>query len=455
MSGVGALAGTPWPASAQRLLDGAMAVGGVGLPELVAQHGTPAYVLDESDLRHRARRMREAFEVAFASIGAEVDVYYAGKAFLSVAVARWVHEEGLCVDTATGGELAIALRAGVPGSAIGLHGNNKSDEEIRTALAAGVGRLILDSLVEVDRVADLAAEAGVVAPVMVRVTTGVHAGGHEYISTAHEDQKFGLSLVVDAAGTSPAMRVLRAVLARPELRLLGIHSHIGSQILDPAGFPVAAEKILALRAELAAETGYLVDEVDLGGGFGVAYLPTESDLDPAHVAKAQAEAVAVLCERMGTPLPRFSVEPGRAIVGPTTLTVYTVGTVKPVTLEDGRVRTYVSIDGGMSDNLRPALYRADYHAEIVSRVSDAEPVLARVVGKHCESGDVVVHEVQLPGDIRAGDLLAIAVTGAYGRSMASNYNQVPRPPVVAVADGATRVLVRRETVEDLLALDLG
>ncbi|NLF04032.1 MAG: diaminopimelate decarboxylase [Actinomycetales bacterium] len=444
--------GTPWPAGAVRHEDGEVSFAGVRASALAAEHGTPAYVLDEADLRARARRYREAFEEAFAAIGTGVDVYYAGKAFLSVAVARWVTAEGLRVDTATGGELAVALRAGVPGASIGLHGNNKSDDEIRAALDAGVGRIIVDSLVEIERVARLAGAAGVVAPVMVRVTTGVHAGGHEYISTAHEDQKFGLSL---AGEDSPALQALRAVTSHPELRLLGIHSHIGSQILDPAGFAAAADKVLGLRASFAAESGTLVDEVDLGGGFGIAYLPGEVELDPAVVARVQAEAVAAACERLGTAVPRVSIEPGRAVVGPTTATLYTVGTVKPVRLEDGRVRTYVSVDGGMSDNLRPALYGAAYHAELASRRSDAEPVLARVVGKHCESGDIVVHEVQLPGDVRAGDLLAVAATGAYGRSMASNYNLVPRPPVVAVSDGASRVLVRRESVEDLLALDLG
>jgi diaminopimelate decarboxylase len=290
---------------------------------------------------------------------------------------------------------------------------------------------------------------------MVRVTTGVHAGGHEYISTAHEDQKFGLSVVAPAGGTSPAMTALERVHTAPELRLLGIHSHIGSQILDPAGFAVAARTVLALRADLAARTGFLVPEVDLGGGFGIAYLPGEVPLDPARIAKDVAAAVDAACADLGTPLPRLSFEPGRAIVGPTTLTLYTVGTVKPVTLDDGRVRTYVSVDGGMSDNLRPALYGARYHAEIVSRASAAAPVLARVVGKHCESGDIVVHEVDLPGDVAPGDLLAVPATGAYGRSMASNYNHVPRPPVVAVHAGGTRVLVRRETEDDLLALDLG
>jgi diaminopimelate decarboxylase len=431
-----------------------MSVGGVDLRGLAAEHGTPVYVLDEADLRARARAWRAAWVEAF---GAErgVDVYYAGKAFLCTAVARAVHEEGLRIDTATGGELAVALRAGVPGADIGLHGNNKSDAELVAARDAGVGRVVIDSIVEVDRVAAVAAtgwggEPGRRAPVMVRVTTGVHAGGHEYISTAHEDQKFGLSV---AGGQ--ALAALEAVLARPELELRGIHSHIGSQILDPAGFTVAARTVLALRAELAARTGVLVEEVDLGGGFGVAYLPGEVPLDPERIAKDVAATVDEACAELGTAVPRVSIEPGRAIIGPTTLTLYTVGTVKPVTLDDASVRTYVSVDGGMSDNLRPALYGARYHAAIVSRTSPAAPVLARVVGKHCESGDVVVHDVDLPGDVVAGDLLAVPVTGAYGRSMASNYNLVPRPPVVAVAGGLSRVLVRRETVDDLLGLDVG
>jgi diaminopimelate decarboxylase len=453
--------GLPWPASAVRGDDGAVRVADVDLRDLAAAQGTPAYVLDEGDFRARARALRSAFADAFGAIGAEVDVYYAGKAFLSVAVARWAHEEGLRVDTSTGGELAVALRAGLPGADIGLHGNNKSDAEIARALEAGVGRLIVDSLGEVDRIAAAVRARGAgapPAPVMVRVTTGVHAGGHEYISTAHEDQKFGLSVAVPAgspAGTSPAMTALESVLAHPELHLLGIHSHIGSQILDPAGFAVAARSVLGLRADLAARTGYLVPEVDLGGGFGIAYLPGEVPLDAERIAKETAAAVDAACASLGTPVPRLSFEPGRAIVGPTTLTLYTVGTVKPVTLEDGRVRLYVAVDGGMSDNIRPALYGAPYHAAVVSRTGAAETVLARVVGKHCESGDIVVHEVQLPADVAPGDLLAVAATGAYGRSMASNYNHVPRPPVVSVREGETRVLVRRETEDDLLALDLG
>lgn len=455
MSGEPGAMGSPWSTGVERLLDGSVAVGGVDVTELAARFGTPLYVLDEADVRSRARAFREAFGRAFAAVGAEVDVYYAGKAFLSVAVARWVHDEGLAVDCATGGELAVALAAGVPGSRIGLHGNNKSDDEIAAAVDAGVGRVVADSLVEVERLAAAAASRGAEIPVMVRVTTGVHAGGHEHVATAHEDQKFGLSLAAGDGADSPAMAALLAVLAAPGLRLVGIHSHIGSQILEPDGFVVAARRVLALRAELAERTGVLVGEVDLGGGYGIAYLPGDVPLDPERVAKDVATAAAQAADERGTPLPRFSVEPGRAVVGPAGLTLYTVGTVKPVRLDGELVRTYVSVDGGMSDNVRPALYGARYHAEVVSRASPAAAVPARVVGKHCESGDVVVHDVALPADVVAGDLLAVPATGAYGRSMASNYNLVPRPAVVAVRDGAARVLVRRETAADLLALDQG
>ena len=283
VGGPGAL-GAPWSSGVRRRADGRVEVAGVPASELAAAHGTPAYVLDEADFRARARAYRSAFEAAFEQVGAGVDVYYAGKALLTVAVARWATQEGLRVDTASGGELAVALRAGVPGTSIGLHGNNKSDGEILAALDAGVGRLIVDSLVEIERVADLAASRGGRAPVMVRVTTGVHAGGHEYISTAHEDQKFGLSVNPGPdGGTSPALAALEAVVARPELELLGIHSHIGSQILEPSGFEAAARVVLQLRADLASRTGVLVEEVDLGGGYGIAYLPTSEIL--AHVGE--------------------------------------------------------------------------------------------------------------------------------------------------------------------------
>ena len=457
---VNALLPRLWPRNVGRGPDGSLTMAGVPVTAIAERFGTPAYVVDEDDFRSRAREFRTAFGNAFAGLCGGADVYYAAKAFLCRATVRWVAEEGLHIDVCTGGELAVVQRAGFPAGRIGLHGNNKSETELARAVDAGVGRIVVDSQQEIERLARLAADRGVKARVMVRLTVGVEAHTHEYIATAHEDQKFGLSVNPVGDSGSPAMNALLAVLKHPELKLLGIHSHIGSQILDPDGFEAAARVVLRLRADLAERSGVLVDEVDLGGGYGIAYLPGDIALDPERVAKDIAQSVAGVCQDLGTSLPRFSIEPGRAIVGPAGLTLYTVGTVKPVTVSDAGggaefVRTYVSIDGGMSDNIRPALYGAAYHAEVVGRSSTAESVLARVVGKHCESGDIVVHEVQLPADARAGDLLAVAATGAYGRSMASNYNMLPRPPVVAVSEGASRVLVRRETEDDLLSLDQG
>lgn len=448
-------AGVPWPSSAERTSSGEISVGGIGVTDLAAQVGTPVYLLDEGDMRARARRIREAFVDAASRVGSHAEVYYAGKAFLSRAVARWMVAEGLRIDTASLGELTTALEAGVEGALIGLHGNNKSDEEIDLALARGVGRIVVDSRGEVDRVARAAAAAGVVAPVMLRVTTGVHAGGHEFISTAHEDQKFGLSIHAPDGGTSPAVDALEAILQRPELHLIGIHSHIGSQILDAAGFTAAAGALVRLRAHLEERTGHLVGELDLGGGIGVPYLPEDIEPDVAAFARAIVDAVAQACRETDTPVPHLSFEPGRAIAAPAGVTLYTVGTVKDVRLEDGGHRRYVAVDGGMGDHIRTALYGASYHAELVSRTSDAGPVLSRIVGKHCESGDIVVRDVMLPGDVVSGDLVAVAATGAYGRSMASTYNLVPRPGVVAVREGTATTIVRRENVADLLALDVG
>nr|WP_066465011.1 diaminopimelate decarboxylase [Sanguibacter suarezii] len=434
--------------------DGVLSLAGIDVTTLAEDFGTPAYILDEGHFRARARLFVESFTQAFAPLGTSVDVYYAGKSFLSVAVAKWAREEGLRVDTCTGGELAVALRAGVPGAEIGLHGNNKSDSEIARAIEARVGRIVVDSFAEIERVAAAARAAGRTAtdpvPVMVRVTTGIHAGGHEFISTAHEDQKFGISL---AGGQ--ALAALTAVLGHPELELLGAHTHIGSQIQDAEAFEVNARTMLGLREDLHAATGYLMPELDLGGGYGIAYTPDETPIDVPSLARDLAGVIADVCTELGTTVPRISIEPGRAIVGSTTVTVYTVGVVKPVTIDDGSVRLYVSVDGGMSDNIRPALYDARYTARLANRTGSAQTVRARVVGKHCESGDIVISDIALPADIAPGDLLAVPATGAYGRSMASNYNHVLRPPVVAVDAGQARVIVRRETEDDLLALDLG
>jgi len=440
---VNALVPELWPSGVSKV-DGVLTVAGLTAPELAAEFGTPAYILDEADFRARAR----AFRDAFGAVGA--DVFYAGKAFLCVAVARWIADEGLNLDVCTGGELAVALRAEFPPSRIAMHGNNKSVDELRRALEAGVGRIVVDSVDEIDRLAKLTAELGTTASVLIRVTPGVEAHTHEYIATAHEDQKFGFSITGGAA-----LAAARQVGDLPNLRLLGLHSHIGSQIYDTDGFEIATRRVLGLHAEIREELGLELPELDLGGGFGVAYTTGDDPSTPESLAAGMRAIVEAECAEIGLAVPRLCVEPGRAIAGPSTFTLYEVGTVKNVELDGGASRRYISIDGGMSDNIRPALYGADYSCTLASRTSNADPVMSRVVGKHCESGDIVVHDEFLPADTRPGDLLAVPVTGAYCRSMASTYNHVPRPPVVAVRGGEARVIVRRETEDDLLALDEG
>ncbi len=436
-----------WSSTARRADDGGVEVGGVDVRDLTAEHNSPAYVLDEVDFRHRARAFREAF--------ADYDVFYAGKAFLCGAVARWIQEEGLSLDVCSPGELTVALRAGFEPSRIGYHGNNKTYPELRRAVHAGVGRIIVDSFTEIERLAEIAREVVSTSStteqgVMIRVTAGVEAHTHEYIATAHEDQKFGFSIT-----NGDAWRAVRMVQEAGGLRLLGLHSHIGSQIFDSSGFEVAARRVLALHHRVSEELGVTLPELDLGGGFGIAYTTQDDPSDPAQLATEMSKIVEHECRALGIPEPRLSIEPGRAIVGPSVCTVYTVGTVKRVELDGGAVRTYVSVDGGMSDNIRTALYGADYSCTLASRSSDSAPVLSRIVGKHCEAGDIVVMDEFLPADVSPGDLIAVPGTGAYCRSMASNYNHALRPPVIAVRDGKTRVLVRRETEDDLLATDLG
>ncbi|HVU61232.1 MAG TPA: diaminopimelate decarboxylase [Mycobacteriales bacterium] len=435
---LGALDPQVWPLTAQRV-GGVLHVGGCDVRDLVAQHGSPAYLLVEDDVRARCRSFRAAF-------GDDTDIYYAAKAFLSKRFASWVADEGLSLDVASGGELGTALAAGFPPERILMHGNNKSADELAAALAAGVGRIVVDSDHEIARLAHAADAAGVRQKVMVRVTVGVEAHTHEFIATAHEDQKFGFSLASGAA-----LEAVRRVTALPSLELVGLHSHIGSQIFDTAGFEVAAHRIVGLLASIRDALGLTLAELDLGGGLGIAYTADDDPADVSDVAKQLRAIVDRECAAASLPVPRLAVEPGRAIVGPAGISVYEVGTVKPL---DG-LRTYVSVDGGMSDNIRTALYDASYTCVLASRDSDAPAMLARVVGKHCEAGDIVVRDVWLPSDLAPGDLLAVAATGAYCRSMASNYNAVPRPPVVAVKDGVSSVLLRRETLDDLLGLDVG
>ena len=448
-----------WPRSARRA-DGALTISGIDVRDLAAQYGTPAFVLDEEDFRGRCREFVQAF-------GERAAVFYAAKAFCCRGVLRWAAEEGLGVDVCTGGELEVALAAGVDPAMITMHGSNKLLTELERVVATGVGHVVVDSFEEIARLAFVTEErdgvAGGVQPgddriaqkntaaqrpprVLVRVTTGVEAHTHDFVATAHDDQKFGFSLSSGAADEA-----VRRVLAAPSLDFAGLHSHIGSQIYDTAGFDVAAHRVLELAARIRDEHGVHIAELNLGGGFGIAYIPADDPADIKVIAQSLHQIVAAQCGAAGLEVPRLTVEPGRAIAGPGTVTLYEVGTIKDV---DG-LRSYVSVDGGMSDNIRTALYGAEYTCALASRESAAPPMLSRLVGRHCESGDIVVRDTYLPADLAPGDLVAVAATGAYCRSMASNYNYVPRPPVVAVRDGASRVLLRRETLGDLLSLDEG
>ncbi|GAB3408367.1 diaminopimelate decarboxylase [Schumannella luteola] len=437
-----------WPSSAMRDAAGRLHVGGVAATELAAQHGTPLYVVDETDARARAARIRSAFDSAFEKIGTTVGVYYAGKAFLSAAVARWMVEEGLRIDVCSGGEFAVALAAGVEPARVGFHGNNKSLAEIDLAVGRGVGALVLDSVVEIGRVAEAARRHGSVQAVRLRINSGVHASTHEYLATSREDQKFGIP-IADAAA---AVELIRA---HESLEFLGLHSHIGSQIFESSGFGEAARRLLALHAELSVVAP--VPELNIGGGFGIAYTTADEVTPIETIADELAAVVAAESARLGIPVPRIAIEPGRSIIGPAGVTLYEVGTIKDVRVGDGEdaaVRRYVSVDGGMSDNARPSLYGADYSVRLAGRASTAEPALVRLAGKHCESGDIVVQADYLPGDVTAGDLVAVPATGAYCWSLASNYNHLGRPAVVAVRDGSARVIVRGESIDDVLARDV-
>jgi diaminopimelate decarboxylase len=446
---LGALDPQVWPRSAERV-DGELHLGGRPVTELAREHGTPLFVLDEGDFRGRAADFVAAFE--------DADVHYASKAFLCGQVARWIADDGLHLDACSGNELTLALTAGFPPERIALHGNNKSVVELRLAVDAGIGHIVIDSFDEIDRLVPLAAArveaGGEPVPVLIRATVGIEAHTHEFIATAHEDQKFGFSLA-----TGDALAAARRVIAEPALRLTGLHSHIGSQIFDTAGFEVAAHRVVGLLGQVRDATGEVLPELNLGGGFGIAYLPDDDPVSPDDVAEKLRAVVAHECAELGLPVPRLAVEPGRAIAAPGTVTLYEVGTIKPVQLGASgapgtpHVRNYVSVDGGMSDNIRTALYDAAYTCVLANRTSDAPPALCRVVGKHCESGDILVRDLWLPSDVQPGDLLAVAATGAYCWSMASNYNYLLKPPVVAVKDGAATEIVRRQTLSDVFALD--
>ena len=424
-----------------------LSIAGMTAQTLAKEFGTPTFFIDEADFRERALAWDKALKDAFGSHAGTV--YYASKAFICTEVARWIKEIGIGIDVSTGGEMAVALAGSIDPAKIEVHGNNKSLGEIEKAISVGVESIVIDSLYEIERVADAAKKAGKVQRVLLRITPGIQAHTHESIATAHEDVKFGFSIASGAAWAA-----ITAVRKHPSLELRGIHAHIGSQIFGYKSFEILSERLIALLAQYRDEFKSELPELDLGGGYGIAYLPGDETVDPVEAMNALAAAVTKNCATHKLQIPRVSIEPGRAIVGPTMFTLYEVGTVKDVTLENGTHRRYISVDGGMSDNIRPSLYGAEYTTILANRTSTAARVSSRLVGKHCETGDIVIREIDLPDDIVPGDLLAVPATGAYGRSMASNYNHVPRPPVVAVKDGKARVIVRRETEADLLRLDI-
>ncbi|MFC4912770.1 diaminopimelate decarboxylase [Actinomadura gamaensis] len=418
-----------WPGSAFTRRDGELLVGGVGLRDLAERFGTPLHALDEEEVRRRCQAFRRAFPGA--------DVAYAGKAFLCRAMAGWVAEEGLALDVCSAGELAVARAAGFPAGRILLHGNAKTPEDLHDALEYGVGRIVVDSFHEICRLATLRPASRL----LVRVTPGVDGHTHAAMNTGVDGQKFGFPL-----STGAAAEAVRRVLAQPGLTLGGLHCHLGSQITGAAAYEEAVRRMVALLAAVREEHGVTLDELDLGGGFGVAYRPGEPELDPETAGEAIGKTLRAACAEHRTPVPRLTIEPGRAIVARAGVTVYRVLGVK---------RGLVAVDGGMSDNPRPGLYGARYTARLVGRRTTCAEREVTVVGRHCEAGDVLARDVPLPADVRPGDLLAVPVTGAYHHAMASNYNLVRRPPVVGVGFGRARLLVRRETPEDLLLRDVG
>jgi diaminopimelate decarboxylase len=424
-----------------------LCIAGISAKDLAKEFGTPTFFIDEADFRARALAWNEALKEAFGDKAGTV--YYASKAFSCTEVARWIKDLGIGIDVSTGGEMAVALAGGIDPKKIEVHGNNKSIAEIEKAISVGVETIVIDSMYEIDRVAAAAAKAGKVQRVLLRLTPGIEAHTHESIATAHEDVKFGFSIASGAAWAA-----ITAVHNQSSLELRGFHAHIGSQIFGFESFEILAERFVTFLAKYRDEFKKELPELDLGGGYGIAYLEGDVTVVPRDAMQALANAVKKHCAAFNLQIPTVSIEPGRAIVGPTMFTLYEVGTVKDVTLENGTHRRYISVDGGMSDNIRPSLYGAEYTTILANRTSAAAKISSRLVGKHCETGDIIIREIDLPEDIVPGDLLAVPATGAYGRSMASNYNHVPRPSVVAVKDGKARVIVRRESIEDLLALDV-
>ncbi len=426
-----------WPDTYRRNDEGSIEIGGESMTELAREFGTPLYIYDEATLRGQARRLREAFADAYPNSR----IVYAGKALLSLAVVDILHQEGIGLDVVSGGELYAGLAAGVPAGEMTFHGNNKGSDEIREAIAAGVGLIAIDNLPEIDLVSRLAIAAGAEVDCLLRLNPGIDTHTHDKIRTGHLDSKFGLPIA-----TGDAERGVTAILAAPGLRLRGYHAHVGSQLFDSAAYAMAVETLLAFASEIRDRYGFVPDVVSPGGGFGIAY---ERDQEAAPVERWAAEAARTIregCARFGLPEPELIVEPGRSMVGRAGVALYTVGTIKHIP----DVRTFVSVDGGMADNIRPTLYGATYHVELANRpMPDTGLMPVTIAGKYCESGDILIERAMLP-PVEAGDLLALPATGAYCLAMSSNYNLATRPAVVMVRSGEARLIRRRETYADLL-----
>ena len=424
-----------WPMSTQVDELGRLRVGGVATTQIADEFRTPTYVLDEDDFRARIRCYRAALP--------GVEVIYAGKALLTTTVAGWAADEGIGVDVCSGGELAIALAGGISPSRIILHGNVKTPEELHDAALVGVGRIVIDSPVEISFLAGRVRRR---QSVLVRVIPDIDIGGHHAVNTGVLDQKFGFAV---AGGQATA--AIKRILDQPCLDLVGLHCHLGSQISDAALYGEAIRRIVAVMAEVRAHHGVVLGELNIGGGHAIPYLSGDPELNIREFASVIEAALDSACAQHKFPRPQIVIEPGRAVAARAGITLYRVIAVK--SRPGGR--TFVSVDGGMSDNPRVALYGAKYTVALANRRSLTPSAPVTVVGRHCEAGDEIARDVELPTDIHPGDLLAVACTGAYHHSMASAYNMVGRPPLVAVADGRTRELVRRETVPDLLARDRG
>ncbi len=419
---------------------GHLEIGGVDAVQLREQFGTPLYVVDEELIRRRCRE----FIGAFKSSGLKFQVAYASKAFCTMAMCRIVDEEGLSLDVVSDGELYTALQAGFPPERIHFHGNNKTPREINMALEAGIGCFVVDNFVELELLNAMAGERNRKANVLLRITPGVSAHTHEYTSTGQQDSKFGFDL-----GNGAAYRAVEAASRQPNLVLLGLHSHIGSQIFEVEGFKLAVEKVMGFAVKVRSELNVLFKVVNLGGGFGIRYVEGDSPLPVAEYVHAIVDSIHTSFAGQDYPVPEIWIEPGRSIVGDAGTTLYTVGTYKEIP----DIRKYVAVDGGMTDNPRPALYESQYEALLANRATAAPEEVVSIAGKCCESGDMLIWDLSLP-KVNSGDLLAVACTGAYNYSMASNYNRIPRPAVVFVKDGSADLAVKRESYDDIVGNDL-